>query len=377
MNNFEKKVLNVPHLRFKEFSGEWEKYKLSNITKRVERKNNNVTNVPLTISSQYGLIDQRQFFNKQIASKDMSNYYLLLNGEFAYNKSYSNGYPVGSIKRLDKYENGAVSTLYICFSLIDKNTYSDFLSHYFDTSKWYSQIFEIANEGARNHGLLNIATKDFFDIKIYKPYINEQQKIADFLTLIDKRIKTQMKIIEEYKSLIKGIREKIFNNANELIELNKIAIFENKTNHLSNSGLEFGKYPFFTNEENTYKYLNSFDFDGEFIIANTGGRANFKYYKGKFAVMTDCLVIKIKNDTYYYFNVLKKLQDRINHIGFEGSGLKHLNKNWLINLKIPKCTNIDNITKIIGLMEKNIQLNIKILNNLIYCKKFMINNLFI
>ena len=150
-------------MRFKEFSGEWEKYKLSSITKRVERKNNNnATNVPLTISSQYGLIDQRKFFNKQIASKDMSNYYLLLNGEFAYNKSYSNGYPVGAIKRLDKYATGAVSTLYICFSLIDINTYSDFLSHYFDTSKWYSQIFEIANEGARNHGLLNMSTRDFF-----------------------------------------------------------------------------------------------------------------------------------------------------------------------------------------------------------------------
>ena len=116
-NNNDNKVLNVPHLRFPEFTGEWEKLKLDAFTERVMRKNkNNLSKLPLTISAQYGLVDQITFFNKVVASTDMSNYYLLKKGEFAYNKSYSSDYPWGAIKRLDNYEQGALSSLYICFA---------------------------------------------------------------------------------------------------------------------------------------------------------------------------------------------------------------------------------------------------------------------
>mgnify|MGYP002726903154 FL=1 len=106
--------------------------KLGEIAERVTRKNkNNETPLPLTISSKDGLVDQVTYFNKTVASKDMSGYHLLKNGEFAYNKSYSVGYDFGSIKRLDKYPMGALSTLYICFSI--KNFDSDFMKVYFDS----------------------------------------------------------------------------------------------------------------------------------------------------------------------------------------------------------------------------------------------------
>ena len=94
------------------------------------------------------------YFNKTVASKDMSGYYLLLNGEYAYNKSYSVGYDFGSIKRLDRYPMGALSTLYICFAL--KKHDSDFIKAYFDSLKWYREIYMISAEGARSHGLLNV-----------------------------------------------------------------------------------------------------------------------------------------------------------------------------------------------------------------------------
>ena len=162
VENKDKKVLNVPNLRFKEFEGEWEKMRLDEITERVMRKNkNNQSKLPLTISAQYGLVDQITFFNKVIASTDMSNYYLLKNGEFAYNKSYSSDYPWGAIKRLDRYKQGALSSLYICFALQD-NVDSDFILQYFESPKWYKSISEIAVEGARNHGLLNISVQIFF-----------------------------------------------------------------------------------------------------------------------------------------------------------------------------------------------------------------------
>ena len=201
---------NVPRLRFPEFSGEWVKVYLSEICERVTRKNkNNRSKLPLTISAQYGLVDQITFFNKVVASADMSNYYLLKKGEFAYNKSYSSDYPWGAIKRLDRYDEGALSSLYICFE-IKKCTDSDFIVQYFESPKWYREVSNIAGEGARNHGLLNIAIGDFFNTKHYLPSsINEQQKIAKLLLLIDQRIETQNKIIEDLKKLKVAITQKI------------------------------------------------------------------------------------------------------------------------------------------------------------------------
>ena len=123
----------------------------------------------------------------------MSGYYLLKNGEFAYNKSYSVGYDFGSIKRLDRYRMGALSTLYICFVL--KRHESDFIKAYFDSLKWYREIYMISAEGARNHGLLNVPTEEFFDTKHYLPEnTDEQRKIANFLIAIDKRIAAQQSL---------------------------------------------------------------------------------------------------------------------------------------------------------------------------------------
>ena len=205
-DNNENKVLNVPLLRFPEFTDEWKESVLSDFVERVKRKNkNNLCKLPLTISAQYGLVDQISFFNKVIASENMSNYYLLHKGDFAYNKSYSSEYPWGAIKRLDCYEQGTLSSLYICFKPYS-HVSSDFLTHYFETSKWHQGISEIAVEGARNHGLLNVGIQDFFETRHCLPQsLLEQEKIAKFLNLIEERIATQNKIIERYESLIRGI----------------------------------------------------------------------------------------------------------------------------------------------------------------------------
>jgi len=131
--------------------------------------------LPLTISSQYGLVDQRTFFNNQVASKDMSGYYLLRKGEFAYNKSTSGDSPWGAVKRLVRYEKGCVSTLYICFGLDGADP--DFLVTYYETDRWYKAVQMIAAEGARNHGLLNIAPNDFFDTALILPPSREEQEL--------------------------------------------------------------------------------------------------------------------------------------------------------------------------------------------------------
>ena len=194
-----------PKLRFPGFDEPWKAEKLSDFADRVTRKNSkNETNLPLTISSKDGLVDQVSYFNKTVASKDMSGYYLLKNGEFAYNKSYSVGYDFGSIKRLDRYPMGALSTLYICFAI--KKHDSDFIKAYFDSLKWYREIYMISAEGARNHGLLNVPTDEFFDTKHYLPEsIDEQRKIADFIIALDRRIEAQQSLVDNLKKYKRGL----------------------------------------------------------------------------------------------------------------------------------------------------------------------------
>ena len=199
-----------PKLRFPGFDEPWKAENLSDFAERVTRKNtNNETSLPLTISSKDGLVDQISYFNKTVASKDMSGYYLLKNGEYAYNKSYSVGYDFGSVKRLDRYDMGALSTLYICFAL--KKHDSDFIKAYFDSLKWYREIYMISAEGARNHGLLNVPTDEFFDTKHYMPQDSaEQRKIADFMIALEHRIEAQQSLVDNLKKYKRGVVDGIF-----------------------------------------------------------------------------------------------------------------------------------------------------------------------
>jgi len=202
-----------PKLRFPGFDEPWKAEKLSDFAERVTRKNtNNETSLPLTISSKDGLVDQISYFNKTVASKDMSGYYLLKNGEYAYNKSYSVGYDFGSVKRLDRYDMGALSTLYICFAL--KKHDSDFIKAYFDSLKWYREIYMISAEGARNHGLLNVPTDEFFDTKHYIPQdLAEQRKIADFMIALERRIEAQQSLVDSLKKYKRGVMQSIFRHS--------------------------------------------------------------------------------------------------------------------------------------------------------------------
>ena len=200
----------VPAIRFAGFTDPWEQRKLGDIAERVTRKNeNNESDLPLTISAQHGLIDQRLFFNAQVASRDMSGYYLLRQGEFAYNKSTSADSPWGAIKRLTRYEKGCVSTLYICFALLNANP--DYLVTYYETNRWHKAVQMIAAEGARNHGLLNIAPDDFFDTMVSLPESQaEQQTIGAFFSRLDSLITLHQRKLELLQDIKKSLLDKMF-----------------------------------------------------------------------------------------------------------------------------------------------------------------------
>lgn len=191
----------VPRLRFSEFQSYWWIKKLSELTSRITDKNEENNNNVLTISAQSGLISQLEYFNKSVSSRDLRGYYLLKKDDFAYNKSYSSGYPMGAIKRLKKYDKWVVSTLYICFRN-NKEFDNSFAEQYFESWKQNEQIEQVAQEWARNHGLLNIWVWDFFNINLFVPLIPEQLKIWAFLECIDKKIeklKNWKAYLERYK----------------------------------------------------------------------------------------------------------------------------------------------------------------------------------
>ena len=330
--------MNVPKLRFKEFNDEWCYQSLSKYVNRITTKNkNNESDLVLTISAQYGLVDQTIFFNRSVSSSNLTGYYLLNNGDFAYNKSYSNGYPWGTVKRLNKYNQGVVSSLYICFktnNLIDSN----FLEQYFETNKWYQQISEVSVEGARNHGLLNIAVNDFFNTKHYIPSIKEQEKISKFLSLLDKKIELQTKKIEDLKLFKKGLLQKQYNYIKDknLVELSYIAnIYQPQT--ISQNKLDNGKYFVFGANGIIGKYSRYNHKQKQITISCRGensGKVNIT--PEKCWITGNSMVLNTDNNYNVDKMYLKCVLDSQNlRYLISGSGQPQITRNVILKHKIP------------------------------------------
>ena len=190
---------SAPRKRIKGFYTDWQKVHLNDICSRVTRKNTNGRCYSvLTIAAQYGLVSQLEFFNKSVASENLEGYYLLQKGDFAYNKSYSSEYTCGAVKRLDRYEEGVLSPLYICFRPDPSKVDSDYLAYYFESKKWHREIMDISVEGARNHGLLNISVIDYFNTIHRIPNIEEQRAIAKVIKTIIHKMSSEQTILDCY-----------------------------------------------------------------------------------------------------------------------------------------------------------------------------------
>lgn len=188
---------SMPAKRVSPYNKEWKLIKLSDICQRVQTKNTgNQCRQVLTIAAQHGLVNQEDFFNKTVASENLEGYYLLQKGDFAYNKSYSGSYTWGAIKRLEWYDKGVLSPLYICFRPDSSKVNADFLAHYFESKKWHKGIADIAGEGARNHGLLNISVIDFFNTIHRIPDLDEQKDIARILNSLSSKLSCEQRVIQ-------------------------------------------------------------------------------------------------------------------------------------------------------------------------------------
>lgn len=188
---------------------EWHIVRFDSLFSRVTRKNDENNQNVLTISAQQGLISQIEYYNTLYASENKTGYTLLHRGDFSYNKSYSSGYAYGAIKRLNAYEKGIVSPLYLCFTP-RQGVNSDFYLQYFEAGCFDREIYKIAQEGARNHGLLNVSTEDFFHSMLVFPPLEEQERITEILTQCDHVIELKEQKLDELKQLKKEFLRKMF-----------------------------------------------------------------------------------------------------------------------------------------------------------------------
>ena len=192
------------------FCGEWKRIKLGDIAERITRKNEEDNKNVVTISAQRGFVVQTDFFNKSVASEVLDNYFLVYKDEFCYNKSYSNGYPMGAIKRLKSFDKAVVTTLYICFKL--KNMASvniDFFEQYCESGIFNKELIKVANEGGRAHGLLNVTPADFFNMHMRIPIIDEQNAIATVLVNADKEIELAKEKLSNLQSQKRGLMQQL------------------------------------------------------------------------------------------------------------------------------------------------------------------------
>ena len=215
LNQYKKGVMQKifsQEIRFKndngEDFGEWEEVPLNQIASKVTVKNrgNKVTEV-LTNSATQGIIKQSDFFDREIVSEsNINGYYVVEVDDFVYNPRISVHAPVGPIKR-NKITQGIMSPLYTVFRFKEGNL--DFLSYFFGTNFWHDYVKSVANSGAR-HDRMNITNSDFLEMPILLPSIQEQEKIAEFLTAIDERIDHTTAQLTHTKQWKKGLLQQMF-----------------------------------------------------------------------------------------------------------------------------------------------------------------------
>ena len=398
--------MGKPEIRFKGYTDEWEQRKLGDLVDRVTRKNQDlVSELPLTISAQYGLIDQNEFFDKRVASKDVSGYYLIENGEFAYNKSTSTDAPWGAIKRLDRYENGVLSTLYIVFGIKENNPVdSDFLVSYYNTNLWHKGIHEIAAEGARNHGLLNIAPADFFETKLMIPQdIEEQKKIGKYFEELERLITLHQRKCDEIKSLKKYMLQKMFpQNEQKVPEIRFEGFTEaweqrklgEVTQCLDSERVPInseerekipGEIPYY-GAGNIQGYINKFLFDEELVLLLEDGDAfdDFRtkeiaqYICGKTWVNNHAHVLRPLGDAYFLYVTLSH-KDIRNWVQLAGASRKKLVQKSMLNIELfmPHIIEQKKIGQYFSNLDHLITLHQQKCEELKKIKKFMLQKMFV
>ena len=297
---------------------EWHIVRFDSLFSRVTRKNDENNQNVLTISAQQGLISQIEYYNTLYASENKTGYTLLHRGDFSYNKSYSSGYAYGAIKRLDAYEKGIVSPLYLCFTP-RQGVNSDFYLQYFEAGCFDREIYKIAQEGARNHGLLNVSTEDFFHSMLVFPPLEEQERITEILTQCDHVIELTEQKLDELKQLKKEFLRKMFPakgcDTPEIRFPGFTGAWEQRKLIDEVTSIDTGKSKFTPQKSGVYEILgstsvigydDSYDYEGDFLLtARVGANAGELYrHSGKVKISDNTVFIKGEQLDFIYYALL-------------------------------------------------------------------------
>ena len=207
----------IPKLRFPEFlgTGQWGISPLRKLANRQTGRNSNgeVVRV-LTNSAEHGVVDQRDYFEKDIATQgNLENYFIVDNGDYVYNPRISNFAPVGPISK-NMIAKGVMSPLYTVFRF--KNPANEFYAHYFKSSAWHAYMRQVGSTGAR-HDRMAILNDDFMAMPLPDPSAEEQKKIADCLSSLDTLIAAQAEKIDTLKTHKKGLMQQLFPRDGETV----------------------------------------------------------------------------------------------------------------------------------------------------------------
>ena len=392
-------------MRFGQFHNIWTKKSLHNITKKINIKNKNreCKNV-ICNSAQLGLIRQIDFFDKEIAQDySIKNYTIIKKDDFVYNPRKSLNAPYGPVNIYNYDETGVVSPLYLCFRVNDIDKI--FLHYYFKSQAWYRFIYLNGDSGAR-HDRVSIKDDVFFSQNLYIPNAIEQQKIATFLSLIDKRIDTQSKIIEDLDTLKNSIMDQLL--MRDIFDEISIKDFINQGYARIIKASEMKKF----SGEKLYLSTSSIDKNGIFKIEckitynDRPGRASMIPIKNSvwFAKMKDSIkVYKSENDdeskyilsTGFYgilcnedvvnpdwmveifkSNYFNNQKDRFS----EGSSMSGIKENQLedIKVKLFKNKNLEKkYCQLFYILNKKLNVETDYLEKLKEQKKYLLSNMFI
>lgn len=256
-----------------------------------------------------------------------------------------------------------------------KNFDSLFLSYYISNCK----KIEIAKK-SNGISIIHSHKEDIERLIINYPSYEEQCCISNFIKLLVTKTNILLKKINTLKKYKKGLIKKLIKSSSKVMKLSQLITVCEKTKLQSSYGKTSGIYKFFINSSDEItKWSDDYIFDGEYLILNTGGTAFTNYVNGKFSAMSDCLVVKPNSEysiTIYYW--LKAVEKWINEVGFQGTGLKHLDINWLLRQKV-KIIEYDNkkLSNFNKELNSLIELNSLVLEKLKLIKNIFLNLMFI
>ena len=291
-------VFNVPALRFPEFSGEWSKDYLSEFLEVQPARNTQgiySKNDVLSVSGDYGVVNQIELLGRSFAGKDVSNYHIVRINDIVYTKSPLKEFPYGIVKT-NQGADGIVSTLYAVYSA-KSNTVPKFVEYYFSSKERTNKYFKpIVRIGAKHD--MKIGNEEVLRNIVIFPSRQEQHKIQEFLRIIDERISTQSKIIEEQETLLKSLADKLISS--QVANVALCDCVEAKASTMKESELEsYGIFPVYGASGLCGNTSVSLEHSDSILITKDGsGVGTCQYATGKHSFLGTLCSLTAKENVY-------------------------------------------------------------------------------